>query len=42
MSRYDDDLDLPTIHIFMCNYCGEKTEHHRYQVKGWVCKKCNN
>ena len=41
MSRYDDPIDAPTVHTFNCNNCQEETEQHRYQVKGWVCKKCN-
>ena len=41
MSRYDDPTDMPSVHIFNCSNCDAETEHHRYQVKGWVCKRCN-
>ena len=42
MSRYDDPTNAPTKHFFYCANCGKDTEQHRYQVRGWVCKGCNN
>jgi ribosomal protein L37AE/L43A len=41
MSKHYDPIDAPSLDILNCNYCQEATEHHRYLVKGWICKRCN-
>jgi len=42
MSKHYESVDEYTLDMFWCNHCNKNTEHHRYLVKGWTCKECNN